>query len=136
MNCYIHNGIGSTSGALVTRANQVIYGYYDASGNAVPGWKAAGVKVEVFAATEQTVAVTAVLTAIAGYDKPTLVAAAISAINTYLLELPIGVSALKAEIIASAMNIAGVANFVVSAPSADVTIAANYKIMPGTFTIT
>src|SRR3546814_4415210 len=67
--CYVHNGVGNTSSALVNRARDVIYGYYDANGNAVPGWKAAGVKEEVYAAEEQTVAVTGVLTAMPGFDK-------------------------------------------------------------------
>lgn len=136
VNCYVHNGVGSTSSTLVTKARDVVYGYYDSNGNAVPGWKAAGVKVEVYAATEQTVAVTAVLTAANGYDKPTLITAATSAIYTYLQSLPIGSTAIRAEIIALAMNVDGVSNFVMSAPSSDTTVAANIKIMPGTFTIT
>ena len=136
VNCYIHNGVGSTSGALVAQANKVIYGYYDANGNAVPGWKAAGVNVQVYAATETTVAVTAALTAVSGYDKPTLVIAVTSAINSYLLSLPIGQPALEAEIVTLAMNTLGVANFVMTAPASDVAAAANVKLMPGTFTIT
>lgn len=136
VNCYVHNGVGSTSSALVNKARDVVYGYYDSNGVAVPGWKAAGVKVDVFAATEQTVAVTAVLTAASGYDKPTLITSVTSAIFTYLRELPIGSTAIRAEIIALAMNVDGVSNFVMSAPSSDTTVAANIKIMPGTFTIT
>lgn len=136
VNCYVHNGVGSTSGALVTKARQVTYGYYDDLGKAVPGWKAAGVKVDVFAATEQTVAVTAVLTQAAGFDKPTLVNLAEQAIFAYLQELPIGATAIKSEIIAIVMDIDGVTNFVPSLPSADTTAAANVKLMPGALTIT
>lgn len=136
VNCYIHNGAGSTSSALVTRAREVIHGYYDSNGNAVPGWKAAGVKVELYAATEQAVNVTAGLTAATGYDKPTLIASATTEISTYLKELPIGSTAIRSEIIALAMNIEGVSNFVVSAPSGDTTAASNVKLMPGTFSIT
>lgn len=136
VNCYIHNGVGSTSSGLVNHAKDVIYGYYDSAGNAVPGWKAAGVNVQVYAATETTVAITAALTAAAGYDKPTLITAVTSAINAYLLEMPIGSKAIKAEITAIAMNIDGVLNFELSAPSSDVTAAASVKLMPGVFTIT
>src|SRR3546814_6403650 len=80
--CYVHNGVGNTSSALVNRARDVIYGYYDANGNAVPGWKAAGVKVEVYAAEEQTVAVTGVLTAMPGFDKPSLITQATEVVRS------------------------------------------------------
>ena len=136
VNCYVHNGVGGTSAALVTLARQIAYGYYDAAGNAVPGWKAAGVKVEVYAATETAVAVTAVLTAAAGYDKPTLVTAASQAIAAYLLSLKIGEPAIRSEIIAIAMNIDGVTNFVATLPAGDTSAASSVKLMPGTITIT
>ena len=136
VNCYVHNGVGSTSSALVTQAKAVVYGYYDSNGNAVPGWKAAGVHVEVYAATEQTVNVTATLTADAGYDKPTLVSQATQAIFAYIQGLDIGATAIKSEIIALVMNIPGVVNFIPTAPSSDVTATNQVKLMPGTITIT
>lgn len=136
VNCYIHNGVGSTSGALVTRAREVVYGYYDANGVAVPGWKAAGVKVDVFAASETTVAVTGVLTAVAGYDKPTLINQAQQIVYTYILSRPIGAPVIKAEIIALIMNIEGVFNIALTAPGADVTASASTKLMPGTIALT
>lgn len=134
--CYIHNGVGSTSGALVTAALQVVNGYVANDGTKVPGWKAAGVKVEVFAATETAVAVTGVVTAAAGYDAATLRAAVQQAIYAYLLDLDIGATAIRSEIIARAMEIEGVYNFTMSAPSGDTTAAATVKLMPGTFTLT
>lgn len=136
VNCYVHNGVGNTSSTLVTQAKAVIYGYYDTNGNAVPGWKAAGVHVEVYAATEQQVAVTGALTVAAGYDKPTLVNQATQAIFGYIQGLDIGATAIKAEIIALVMGIPGVVNFIPSAPTADVTATSQVKLMPGTITIT
>jgi uncharacterized phage protein gp47/JayE len=136
VNCYVHNGVGSTSGALVTRAREVVYGYYDANGVAVAGWKAAGVKVEVFAASETTVAVTGVLTAVAGYDKPTLITQAEQIVYTYILSRPIGAPVIRSEIIALVMNIDGVFNITLAAPSADVTASASTKLMPGAIALT
>lgn len=136
VNCYVHNGSGGTSTALVNKAKDIIYGYTDAQGNKVPGWKAAGVNVQVLAATEQSLAVTAVLSALAGYDKPTLIAAANTAIAEYIRSLDIGATAVKAEIVTIAMNIDGVSNFIASAPAADTTVAKNVKLMPGVINIT
>ncbi|ATI15621.1 baseplate J-like protein [Bordetella phage vB_BbrM_PHB04] len=134
--CYIHNGVGSTSSVLVNRAREVIYGYYDSSGKAVPGWKAAGVKVEVYAAVEQTVDVIGDLTALPGYDKPTLVTQATEAVYAYIQGLEIGAPAILSEIIAIIMDIEGVYNFVPSAPTADTTVDKKTKLMPGAITIT
>lgn len=136
VNCYIHNGAGGTSSALVTRAREVLYGYYEEDGTAVPGWKAAGVKVEVYAATEQALNVTGALTVLAGYVEADLIAAAELAVASYIKNLPIGITAVLAEIIAIVMEIEGVYNFVPSTPTADTTAASNVKLMPGTITIT
>lgn len=136
VNCYIHNGVGSTSSALVNRAREVVYGYYDTAGVAVPGWKAAGVKVDVFAASETTVAVTGALTPSAGYDEPTLITLAAQAVYTYILSRPIGAPVIKSEIIALIMGIDGVFNITLAAPSADVTASASTKLMPGTIALT
>lgn len=133
--CYIHNGVGSTSSALVLRAREVIYGYYDTNGVAVPGWKAAGVKVDVFAATEQAINVTGVVTTLDGYDSGVILDAVEQIIYTYLIGLDIGVPAIKAEIIALVMEIDGVYNFVASALADEVSALANVKLMPGTITL-
>lgn len=134
--CYVHNGVGSTSVALVSRATDIVNGYYDAAGNPVPGYKAAGTHTEFYAAGDQALAVTATLTAAPGYVKVDLVASATAAIQAYIGGLDIGVAAIRSELIAIAMNVEGVYNFVMSAPAGDTTPAANVKLLPGTITIT
>lgn len=136
VNCYIHNGIGATSSALVNRAREILYGYYDSNGQRVPGWKAAGVNVNVYAATEQPLNVTGNLTPASGYVEADLIAAANLAIAAYIRGLPVGDAAIRSEIIAIVMNIDGVYNFTVSAPAGDTSVAKSVKLMPGTLTIT
>lgn len=133
--CYVHNGVGNTTSALVNRARDVVYGYYDEHGNAVPGWKAAGVKVDVHPANEQDLDVDGVLTALPGYDHATLVNRATESIFAYLQGLEIGDPAILSEIIARVMEIDGVYNFVPSTPTADVAVDKTTKIMPGNITI-
>jgi hypothetical protein len=136
VNCYIHNGSGSTSVALVNRAKEIIYGYLDEDGVSIAGWKAAGVQVEVYAAAEQAVNVTAALTALPGYVEADLIDQAEEIVYTYLIDLAIGEPAIRSEMIALVMELDGVYNFIPSVPAGDTTPAENVKLMPGTIAIT
>jgi hypothetical protein len=147
VNCYVHNGVGSTSAALVTNVTSSLYGYYTSAGVAVPGYKAAGVKLVVAAATEVDINVAGVITAATGYSTadtevngvtvPGLITLATAAITAYLQSIPIGGSALVAELYALVMGIAGIANYVPSLPAVESTTSTTaQKIMPGTITIT
>lgn len=134
---YVHNGVGLTSPALVAEVQKVIDGYYDAFGEPIPGWKAAGVTVDCMAASEVAVAVTGVITALPGYQVIDLLAAADQVVASYILDLGIGKAVVAAEIVERVMGIAGIYNFVLSAPSTDlVAISGSEKAMPGTITIT
>jgi len=134
--CFIHNGTTGASSPLLARAADVINGYYDDTGAPVSGWKAAGVQVDVEVAANVTVNVTATLTASPGYSSVALIASVTNAIQAYLFGLDIGVSALKAEIIAAAMGVEGVYNFVLTVPAGDTAATYSQKIIPGTISIT
>lgn len=134
--CYIHNGVGSTTGALVAQAAKVVLGYDDDNGVAVPGWSAAGVKVEVFAATETSVSITGSLTAINGFDEPTLITAATQAVYAYIASRGIGESVILAELIRLVKDIDGVYDITFSLPLANVTADAQTKLVHGTILIT
>lgn len=134
--CYIHNGVGGTTPALVAEATKIITGYYDVNGVAVPGYKASGIPTPVYAAEEVLVNVTGAITAEAGYDKPTLVTNAVSTIYAYLQGLPIGMPALVAEIIYLVKDIEGVYDFDLVLPAANVAVLNKRKLMPGSISIT
>ena len=136
INCFVHNGVGSTSAALVAEAQLIVTGYTDEFGNQVPGFKAAGVSATFAAAAEQDIAIAGVLTALPGYQLAALEAAVSPLLDAYVVGLGIGVPALYAELIAIAMNVQGVGNFVLSSPTADTTPAATVKLMPGAITLT
>jgi hypothetical protein len=121
--CYIHNGVGNTSSALVTQAKKVVYGYTDTNGNKVPGWKAAGVHVDIYAATEIPLNIAGAITPLAGYDLATLDGLANAAAAAYIVGIGIGQPFQVASLIDIIMSITGVGNFVpadVSAPVAPV----------------
>lgn len=135
--CFIHNGVGSTSVALENKCQQIIDGYTAPNGTLVRGYKAAGVICTVGLATEQPINVTGVLTAKAGFTHSVLVTQAKSVISAYLLGVIAGGEAQFSLLETLVMLIPGVADFVISTPTANVnSTGANYKIMPGTLTIT
>lgn len=133
---YLHNGVGETSAELVANAQQIIDGYTAEDGTLVPGYKAAGVLVEVSAATDVAVDVTATITVSTTVSEAVARASATSVVASYLAGLGIGESAIQAEIIAILMGIDGVTNCAVTAPAADVTAAGNEKLLAGTLAIT
>lgn len=133
--CYIHNGVDGASSELIQRALDVLHGYYD-NGVPVPGYKAAGVKVEVFQAGNLSTPVTAAVTLLDGFDQATVFQQITHATTAYLEGLDIGRAAIRAEIIALAMAVPGVYNVTVSAPATDVTLTNIQKIMPGPIILT
>lgn len=133
---YVHNGTGVTSGALVSLAHDVLYGYTDATGKRIPGWKAAGTQLDVLAATDQSLAVTGTITSAPGYVHAQHLSDANAAIAAYLAGLDIGAVAVRAKLIQLVMDLEGVTNFTMSAPAGDTTPASTAKILPGVITLT
>jgi uncharacterized phage protein gp47/JayE len=136
VNCYIHNGATGASSALVGNSLRTLEGYVDSSGNRVPGWKAAGVHVTVQAASNVAVNIAGVLTVDPTCIKEAVQSRVGAAIADYINGLDVGQGALVAEIITSAMNIAGVINFIPSSPTTDVVILPTEKAILGTLTVT
>lgn len=133
---YIHNGVGGTSPTLVDNAQVIIDGSYDADGNPIPGWKAAGVVVDCFAATEVLQAVTGSIYFLAGYQSADVLAACTTVVRSYLLSLKVGEKSVKNEIIERIMAVPGVYNLVLAEPTSDLVPSASEKIMPGVVTLT
>lgn len=137
--CFVHNGSSATSAALVSIAQQVIDGYTDASGAPVvgSGWKAAGVKCVVTAASDLPVNVTGTIDVAPGYTSADVIAQAIEAVTTYIQIQGVGADILVAELVAIVKrDVPGVYNVTLTAPAADVATAYNAKAIPGTITLT
>lgn len=136
VNVYVHNGVDGASAALLEEVRRVLFGYRDATGRIVPGWKAAGVRVDVYAATSVAVPVTGAIVIDGGYDAAAVIAQASAAITDYIAALDIGDDVLCAEIVAAAMGVPGVINYLPTSPASDVAITATSKAIPGAMTIT
>lgn len=134
VNCYIHNGSSGASPSLLTETEKIIYGYTDVNGNIIAGWKAAGVKVVIYAATNVTVNITCTVTVNAAYVVADVKAAVQAAISDYIAGLDIGDDVLVAEMVAAAMAVAGVDNFALTLPAGDTAVTNTQKAKMGTFT--
>lgn len=134
--CYVHNGVGNTSLALVAEATKIVEGYYDEFGAPIEGYKAAGVKTPVYAAPEILVDVTGTVTILEGYDLDAVIASASSTIFAYIQGLGIGESALFSDIIAIVKALDGVYDFELVEPAENVVATRKQKLMPGAIDLT
>jgi uncharacterized phage protein gp47/JayE len=132
---YIHNGVNGASTDLVALATKILTGYRDEAGVKVPGYKAAGVFLNVYAATSLNVNATAQLVIVPGADYATVANAVRAAIRGYIGGLSIGKTAFPAEMTAAAMAVEGLASIAFTVPAAPVTPALGQKAMPGTITL-
>jgi hypothetical protein len=133
VNIYIHNGTELTSDALIAEADRVISGGYDADGNLIPGWKAAGVQVHIFRATDQRVDVSLNITH-AGQALD-IVHAAQTLIGGYISTLNVGQSVLVAKIIDLVMGISTVSNCYLTYPTMDVAVNRHSKAITGELSV-
>ena len=135
--CYIYNGIGGTSDALIARAQDVINGYKNITGKKIPGYKAAGIVCTVLAATEIPQDVTIAVISVSGTDTTALQTICVTAIDSYLRGLSIGDTCLYNDLIEIIMAIDGVYDCDLTTPSANVPTTNNQVITHlGTITVT
>jgi uncharacterized phage protein gp47/JayE len=135
VNAYIHNGVGGTSQALVQQAAAVLNGYVRTDGTKVAGYKAAGVVVQTYAASEIPVAVNGMLTIAPTYNPTTVVAAVTSAVFTYIQQISVGKPYLASVCNEIVMQIPGVLDWEVTTPPPYIQVSFSSKLMPGAFLI-
>jgi uncharacterized phage protein gp47/JayE len=132
---YVHNGVGGTSPGLVSQAANVLNGYVTPLGVKVAGYKAAGVVVNVFAASETVVSVTGMILVAPGFDKPTVALAVTAALFAYIASIPVGSPYLAAVASEQVMQVDGVTDWIPVSPVSYVSAGINNKLMPGTFLV-
>lgn len=136
VNAYVHNGVGGTSPDLVRQAANVLNGYTAADGTKVAGYKAAGVVLACYAASEIPVDVVGQLTIAPTYDPPSVVAQVTAVIFTYIQNIPTGKPYLASVANELVMQVPGVWDWEVVQPGlAYIQINFSAKLMPGTLLI-
>jgi len=133
---YIYSDAGTTSDSIIAEAQKVIDGYTSADGTKIPGWKAAGVICNVAKATEIITDITASVIAFTGYDTAILKETVTAACDEYVGSLGIGKAFIYNELVQRIMEIDGVYNCQITAPSSDKTPLFNEVYVSGAKTIT
>lgn len=132
---YVHNGVGGTSPALVAQALAVLVGYQDKNGKPVAGYVAAGVQMQVIAATELPLNVIGMLTVAPTFDPVVVVAQVTAALYTYIQQIHVGDPYLAAVANDIVMQVPGVWDWIPVTPVDYVQVPFNVKLMPGSFQI-
>ena len=134
--CYIYNGSTGASSDLVTLAQTITDGYIDPTGRKIPGYKAAGVIATVAAATTTALDVTAVVQTAPGANKTLIQTQVETAIAAYFQTMRIGATFVYNDLVALIMNVTGVTDVAISAPTTNHTATASQVIIPGTVAVT
>jgi hypothetical protein len=106
---------------LISAAQKVVDGDPNDRLN-YPGYRAAGIDVQVKAPTQRVIAVTGVLTITRGFERTVVRAAAEANVVTYVNGLGISGDVIRSEIIEQIMATPGVYNVTLSAPTRGVTV--------------
>lgn len=134
---YIWNGVDGASTSLISQVKQTLHGYTDDDGNKVPGWKAAGIILSVYAVSTDTIPVTGEITLGDDYIQATVETALEDIIDGYFNDLAIGETLIWGQLYEKMMAVDGVDDLSLTAPAANtVTTDWNYINIKGTVTLT
>ena len=130
VNLYIHNGSGNTSSDLLQAVTRNVNGWRDSDGTSHPGWKAAGVICNVYAAADESIDVTGSILIHSDYDSSVVIDSAVFQTNTVIWSKGVGQSVFLAEIIDRVMSIPGVLNVQIENHSEDIAVGQFSKAIP------
>lgn len=134
--CYVYNGVGAMSQALLTQTTNLIYGYVDTNGNTVEGVKPAGGQITVTDATETSVNVTVSVLPTNGTTFSAIQSPVETAINNYFDSLDIDQSFSPQQLGQKILAVSGVWDVQITAPTGVQTPSANGNVyVPGTITV-
>lgn len=132
---FIWNGANADPAAspgLLARADEVLRGYTDDDGNLVPGYKAAGVGLEVVAATIRVVPVTVTVYAEDGYSLTQLAPSVTTAILGVFARQRLGQPKLRINDLRQAVGLTrGVIDLVLNTPTEDTPGASGTILVAG-----
>lgn len=128
--CYVFNGSGPMSSALLSQTQNVINGYTDTSGVSHIGYKAAGVTMTVVDAPETVVNVAVAVLPKAGYTLAAVQGGVQTAVQAFLTNLDLG--GIRNGIIYGAVSTQQLAYAILAVPGvADVQITSPSTSLPG-----
>ncbi len=117
---YIWNGSTGASADLIAQTKKILVGYTLNDGTKVPGWKGAGIIIDVYTIEAYEVNITADLTLLSGYTIPGVTQAVTNVIDAYFAELEIGESLIWSKLVELIRGVDGIYDISISDPSGNV----------------
>lgn len=119
--CYVYNGTGAMSTALLTQTQNVINGYTDTNGVIHIGYKAAGITCTVVDAPETTVNVSVAVLPAFAYTLAAVTGGVQTAIQAFFDNLDLGSALSVTQLAFAILAVPGVADVQITSPSASLT---------------
>lgn len=136
VNLYVWNGVGQTSAELCTAISRQIEGYWDEETQQwIPGYRPAGMRVDVEPMQEQAIPVTLELDAATSDRTAALQTAAVSALQTAILAEPVGGLLRPVELLNSVLTLPGVLGARLHTPTESVPVPPYTALIPGAVTV-
>lgn len=132
---FIHNGAGSTSEQLVRAVKHIVDGYEDAGGNLVPGYRPAGMRVDVVAMAERPVGVTIQVQVPAFYQTDETRAQIAAALTGIIRSTRSGGDLRPVNLINAVLALDTVQGAEIITPTQAVACPAGSVLVPGTLTV-
>ncbi|KKM75427.1 hypothetical protein LCGC14_1390340 [marine sediment metagenome] len=130
---YVDDGAGNAPAALIAAALLKLEGEGTASN---PGYKAAGINIQVLAPSKVTQDVTVVITDDGTLAEITMTYNIEQAISNYINNLVLGDDIIKNSLVKVIMAVSGVSDISLTTPASNVTINPNQIARTGTMTVT
>lgn len=133
---WVYSSVGVASAALVARAQQLLDGYRADDGTIVPGFRPAGVQVDVLAMVERAVPLTAQVSMYPGYTLTTAVRQSIAdQFATAIRAVPPGETLFLKSLVEEMLAVDGV-RLIVPNSTENIACAAGEALTPGVLTLT
>ena len=136
VDCFLDNGTGGASPALVAAAQMLIDGSTAPDGTPIHGYKAAGIVVRAKAVVPQIVDVALTLAVDPGFVFSDVAAAVQAAVGAYLFNLGVFQDLVRSELVHVIQGIQGVHDVTIVTPAANVSTLFGARILPGAITVT
>ncbi len=136
VNLYVWNGHGQTSSALCAAIANLVEGYWDESTQKwTPGYRPAGMRVDVLPMTDQALNISMELDAEPANRTDSLLAAAQSALAATVLTDPVNTQLRPVELLGSVLILPGIIGARLHTPTTAVTIPPYTALVPGVITV-
>lgn len=133
--CYVDNGAGMASDALVAKAQQLLDGYVDVNGRRISGYAVAGALVVVKKVRPLAIDVAANLSLDGTRPFAAVQSDVLVRLDAAIHAVRAGKPLLIADLIGAAIFVPGVENISLATPLADVVANADQRIVAGTLSV-